>query len=239
MTLFYLASALLIAALIGHGAPLLRALGRLLAASLLIMIASSILLANLDGTFAAAPGWRVWSLNAMALAAVLAAAGLLRAAWAGRARPATPPAHNRLVRALHWTSAALVIAAVPMGQFITVLTPQAPERTEFLLTHTQIGAALLLLIAARLITRLLTPGPATALPSMAAHTALYALLIALCLTGLALTQAPVQLLSLTFPRLPPSSLAETLHRFALPALLLLAFATHLLAARPIIRRIAP
>ena len=73
---------------------------------------------------------------------------------------------------------------------------------------------------------------------MAAHTALYAMLIAISLTGFALAPEPVDLYGLTLPRLPPSPTAEALHRIWLPILLAALFAAHLGGAVRAIRRMA-
>lgn len=243
MTSFYLATALLIAISLNHRRPPVRAIGHVLAGLALAMIAASIILANLDGTFAASPSAiKPWLLNAQALLAILAAGALFWAAPKALKRPPSPGlGHTPLTRTLHWTSAALIIAAYPMGQFISILSPKAPERAEFLATHLAIGAAVFALTAARLINRLITrpaATPPTPLKSMAAHTALYALILAISLTGLALTTAPVSLYGLSFPRLPPSANAEALHRVWLPILLAALLAAHLTAAATTIRRMA-
>lgn len=239
MTSFYLATALLIAVMIGHRRAALRALGRVLAAACLMMIVTSIILANTDGTFAAARNNAPLWLNLQAALAVLAAGALLWSARKTLKREALPTQeHTPLTRLLHWASAALVIAAYPMGQFLTVLAPNAPERAEFLATHLAIGGAIFLLVAARLVTRLLSKAPPTPLKSMAAHTALYATLIAVNLTGFALAPEPVNLYGLTLPRLPPSATAETLHRLWLPLLLAALFVAHLGGAVRAIRRMA-
>lgn len=239
MTSFYLATALLIAVMLGHGRAPLRALGRLLAAGCLLMIVTSIVLANTDGTFATAGGVTPWLLNLQALLFVLAAGSLIWSARMTLKRTELPGAeYNSPTRLLHWTTAALIIAAFPMGQFLTVLAPDSAEHRQFLETHLAIGGAVFLLVAARLVVRLLSKAPPTPPKSMAAHAALYALLVAISLTGFALASEPVNLYGLTLPRLPPSASAEALHRIWLPLLLVLLFAAHLTAAIRAIRRMA-
>jgi cytochrome b561 len=246
MTSFYLAYALLIAICLNHGRAGVRALGRLLAGLGLALVASSILLANLDGTFAAATGARPWLLNIEGVLYVLAAGGLF---WSivptlRRAAPEAPPllgsrtSYGQITRRLHWTSGALMVSAFPMGQFVAVLAPDAPERAGFLAVHMAIGGAIFLMIAARLVMRLATPAPSVPPPAMIGHTILYALVIALSLTGFALATAPVDLYGLTLPNLPPSATAESLHRLWLPILLALIFVAHLGGAVQAIRRMA-
>ncbi len=243
---FYLATAVLIAVTLNHRRPLVRALGRIAAALALSLIASSILLANLDGTFDRAGGVRPWVLNIEAVLAITAAGALFWTVPFVMREPESAPLpltgsaqrYGQINRLLHWSAAALIIAAVPMGQFVAVLAPQAGERAGFLAVHMAIGAAVFLLVAARMVVRLASPAPSVPVPAMAAHAALYALLIALCLTGFALAPSPVQLYGLGFPRLPPSVLAEALHRLWLPVLLAALFALHLAGARTSIRRMA-
>jgi cytochrome b561 len=244
MTSFYLGYALLIAVCLNHGRASLRALGRLLAGLGLALVASSILLANLDGTFAAATGARPWLLNIEGLLYILAAGGLFWSILPTLRRPApeAPPllgsrtSYGQLTRLLHWMSAGLMISAFPMGQFVAVLAPEAPERAGFLTVHMAIGGAIFLLIAARLILRLTTRSPAVPPPVMLGHALLYALVVALSLTGFALATQPVDLYGLKLPNLPPSPTAESLHRLWLPLLLALLVTAHLAGAVHAIRR---
>ncbi|WP_439534165.1 cytochrome b/b6 domain-containing protein [Polymorphobacter sp.] len=246
MTSFYLASALLIAVCLNHGRPAVRALGRLLAGLALTLVASSILLANLDGTFAADSSWRPLLLNIEGVLYILAAGALFWSILPTLRRPApeAPPllgsrtSYGQLSRLLHWTSGALMISAFPMGQFVAVLAPEAPERASFLAVHMAIGAAIFLLIAARMIVRLTTPAPSVPPPVMVGHALLYALVIAVSLTGFALATQPVDLYGLRLPNLPPSATAESLHRLWLPILLVLIFIAHLGGAVHAIRRMA-
>jgi cytochrome b561 len=246
MTSFYLGFALLIALCLNHGLAPVRALGRLLAGLGLALLASSILLANLDGTFAAASGARPWLLNLQGLLYILAAGGLFLsvAPTLRRAAPEAPPllgsrtSYGQLTRLLHWMSGALMISAFPMGQFVAVLGPQAPERAGFLAVHMALGGAIFLLIAARLMVRLITQSPSVPPPVQLGHALLYALIIAISLTGFALAAQPVDLYGLKLPNLPPSRLAESLHRLWLPVLLALLFIAHLGGAVHAIRRMA-
>jgi cytochrome b561 len=246
MTSFYLGFALLIAVCLNHGRASVRALGRLLAGLGLGLVASSILLANLDGTFAAATGARPWLLNIEGLLYILAAGGLFLSIIPNLRRTETevPPllgsrtSYGQLTRLLHWISGALMISAFPMGQFVAVLTPEAPERAGFLAVHMAIGGAIFLLVAARLVVRLTTRSPSVPPPVMVGHALLYALVIAISLTGFALATQPIDLYGLKLPNLPPSPTAESLHRLWLPILLALLFTAHLGGAVHAIRRMA-
>lgn len=248
MTSFYLVTAFLIGICLNHGRPAVRALGRVLAGLALALVASSILLANLDGTFAAsASRVRPWVLNAEGLALVLGAGLLfwsvphaLRRVEVGDALPlfGSREAYGKLTRLLHWMSGGLMISVFAMGQFVATLRTDAPERAGFLEVHMALGAAIFLMIAARMALRLATPAPRVPPPAMLGHALLYSLVIAICLTGFAMASAPVDLFGLRFPNLPPSPAAERLHRLWLPVLLALLFAAHLGGAVQAIRRMA-
>jgi len=248
MTSFYLVTAFLIGLCLNHGRPAVRALGRVLAGLALALVASSILLANLDGTFAASTSRvRPWLLNLEGVALVLGAGLLfwsapfaLRRLDTGNALPlmGSREAYGRITRLLHWMSGGLMISVFAMGQFVAVLDEKAPERVGFLAVHMGLGAAIFLMIAARMALRLATPAPRVPPPAMIGHALLYALVVAICLTGFAMAAAPVELYGLRFPNLPPSAVAERLHRLWLPVLLLVLFAAHLAGAVQAIRRMA-
>lgn len=242
MTSFYLGLALLLALTANAGNAWLRALARLLAAVAMGFLAWSIVLASQDGTFArvAAADRTPLLLNIEGIAVGLGALLLLASIPAMLRRPTGPPplrsdasAYGRIARGLHWAAAALIIPAFTMGQFITVLAPGRADTAEFLGTHMLLGVTIAALVALRLVERLARPAPANPVPVRLAHGLLYALLIAMVLTGLALAPAPVLGLSL-----PPAPLAEWLHRLGLPALLALVFAGHLAGAVKAIRRMA-
>lgn len=242
MTSFYLGLALLLAFTANAGSSWLRALARLLAAVAMGFLAWSIVLANQDGTFArvAAADATPLLLNIEGGLIGLGALLLLASIPAVLRRPAGPlplrsdtGAYGRLARGLHWAAAALIIPAFTMGQFVTVLAPGRADRADFLATHMLLGLAIAALVALRLGERLARPAPANPRPVRLAHGLLYALLIAMVLTGLALAPAPVLGLSL-----PPAPLAASLHHGALPLLLALLFAGHLAGAVKAIRRMA-
>jgi cytochrome b561 len=235
MTLFYLALAIGIAVLMNLRARWGRLAGQALAAIALFFNIWSIWLAVDDGTFAAARAHtaQVLSLELMGLigvAGLLALLLLLPGQWR-RGDPVHarnhPQGWGQASRLLHWTSAVLMLSALPIGLFVAVL-PQGPMRAEYLAGHIGVGLAVLALLLARLGWQAASPGPAA--PNALARlnkAALYGLLAALPASGLALasaTGAPV--LGLQLPdamALPP---ARLLHQ-ALSALFAAAFAAHL------------
>jgi cytochrome b561 len=247
MTSFYLGLALILAITVNARLVAVRVAGMLVAASAMALMAWSIVLADLDGTFAKAPAGSPTPLL-LNIEAALITAGVLLLLWtvprqfgqpASDVPPrSTPAAYGHVTRGLHWASATLVIATFVMGQFVAVLTPDRPERAEFLATHMSIGGAIFLLTLARLIERLFRQAPPAAFAARAGQFGLYCLLIATSLTGLALATAPVPLLGLALPPLPPDPLAAPLHRIVLPILLGLVFAAHLGGAVKAIARMA-
>jgi cytochrome b561 len=246
MTSLYLGLALIMALSINSRFAIVRVLAVLLAAVALGFMAWSIVLANLDGTFARAPAGSAlpWLLNGEAVLITLAALLLLaiiprQGRRDGGSVPwrSTTAAHGHLTRSLHWGSATLIIAAFTMGQFIAVLAPDNPVRGDFLATHMAVGGAIFLLTLARMFERLVRPAPPNKAEAHIGHFLLYALLTAICVTGLALAPAPIDLLGLKLPNLPAAPIAGPLHK-ALTVLLGLLFLGHLLAAVRSIRRMA-
>jgi cytochrome b561 len=246
MTSFYLGLALVLAITINNRFAAVRALGVLVAAVALGFMAWSIVLANLDGTFARAPAGSVlpWLLNGEAVLITLGALLLLwtiprqlRNAAALVPVRSTTTAYGQITRGLHWASATLIIAAFTMGQFIAVLATDNPVRGDFRTTHMAIGGAIFLLTFARMFERLVRPAPPNKGVAHFGHFLLYTLLTAICVTGLALASAPVDLFGLKLPNLPAGALAAPLHRL-FAGLIGLLFVGHLYAAVRAIRRMA-
>jgi cytochrome b561 len=235
MALFYLLLALGLAVGLNHPSRRWRVLAQVAAVAALAMMAWSIWLANGDGTFDARPAAdvRPLLLNVMAgiaLAVMALLLALLPAQWRRQVEP-VPEWNQRtgwgqIARLLHWVSAVLMLAALPMGLFVAVLAPSA-ERAEFLAAHVGIGLALLMLLLARLAAQLVSPGPAS--PNGAARLnkrALYLLLGALPLTGLALASATgAPMLGVALPGGMPLLPARAAHQWA-SALFAAAFAAH-------------
>lgn len=235
MTLFYLVLAIVLAVGLNLTSRRWRVLAQVGAAAALLMMAWSNWLANVDGTFAARPAddVRPLLLNIMAGLALVVIAlllALLPAQWARRVEQ-VPDWNQRtrwgqIARILHWVSAVLMLAALPMGLFVAVL-PVSAERGQFLDAHIGIGLVLIMLLLARLAAQQASPGPAS--PNGAARlnkAALYLLLAALPVTGLALasaTGAPV--LGSALPAGVPLPPARAAHGWA-SALFAAAFAAH-------------
>ena len=230
MTFIYLFLALGLAVGLNHPAWAWRVLAQLGAAAALGMMAWSIWLANGDGIFAAraSDDLRPVLLNAMAVIAVLVA--LLPAQWRRRTEP-VPDWNQRqkwgqIARILHWTSAVLMLAALPMGLFVAVLKA-SPERTEFLSVHIGIGVAVFFLLLLRWAAQRASPGPAS--PNGAAKLnklALYLALATLPVSGLLLAGATGwSVLGLHLPEALPMPPARALHIW-LSGLFAVAFAAH-------------
>lgn len=106
------------------------------------------------------------------------------------------PGYSMIARILHWTTAVLVLAAIPLGILMNAVS-EGPLQDFLFNLHRSIGAVLLPLVAARLIYRLNHPPPALpadlpAIQRFAAlftHAALYILLIVQPLIGWVATSA--------------------------------------------------
>jgi cytochrome b561 len=103
----------------------------------------------------------------------------------------TPPrAYTPTLRALHWLTAALILIAIGLALLVLQL-PRGPLRSDLLLAHKSIGLTVFALVAVRIVVRLATAAPKYVpalgrLNHLAAglgHFALYALMIALPVTG--------------------------------------------------------
>jgi cytochrome b561 len=151
------------------------------------------------------------------------------------------------LRLIHWVSAALVLGALGCGVSMVELVHDPAERFELTQTHKSIGIAVLALTLARLCLRILAtaPKPEPAAPLLlaaakTAHIALYALLVAMPLSGwLMATTTPVRVPTFVFglfelpyplaPALPTYQFAHALH-FASAIALASLTALHVAAA---------
>ncbi|HTZ67621.1 MAG TPA: cytochrome b [Roseiarcus sp.] len=103
-------------------------------------------------------------------------------------RPAS--VYNPGLRAVHWLMAALIFVALPLGVW-AALSPRGATRSEILFVHKSIGMTVLCLVAPRIVWRLIVGAPAYAEPlgrlnhaaARSAHIALYALMIAMPVSG--------------------------------------------------------
>lgn len=236
MTLSYLLLGLGIAVLLNLGNRWARIGGQALAAIALFFNVWSIWLAVADGTFAAATaageGAQVLALRVMGVAG---AAGLLALLWwlprQWRAADPVPARNGRAAwgqasRLLHWASAVLMLAALPLGLFVAVL-PAGELRAGFLDGHIGVGLAILALVVGRLGWQLASPGPdAPGALARLNKAALYGLLIALPVTGLALAAAAdAPVLGIPLPAALAGLPGRAAHQF-LSALFVAAFAAH-------------
>jgi cytochrome b561 len=94
------------------------------------------------------------------------------------------------LRAIHWLMAALIFSALALGIWASLL-PRGESRSEVLFFHKSIGVTVFGLVVLRIIWRLVAGAPAYAEPlgrfvhaaSRAGHLALYALMIAMPVSG--------------------------------------------------------
>ena len=100
-------------------------------------------------------------------------------------------AYDPGLRTLHWLMAALIFVALPLGVWASLLPSGDGVRVEILFFHKSIGVTVFGLIALRIVWRLIVGAPAYAEPlgkvirvaSRAGHLALYALMIAMPVSG--------------------------------------------------------
>ena len=151
---------------------------------------------------------------------------------------------NLLARFLHWTMAVLILAMLLIG--LGMVSTVSPRYHELLSIHRSIGAVILVLVAVRLLNRLLNPQPPLPpdLPSWQkilaklSHLLLYALMFLLPLVGWAMLSAaayPIMLFgSVHLPAILPHDVRiYALLRAAhtdLALLLFAVFVAHLSAA---------
>ncbi len=252
----YLVLAIVLAVTLNHRNRVVRATGTLIAAISLSFMVASIVLADFDGTFAAIPVTaslferaKPFVLNVQGIVGGLGIGFLLWAAWRQAKRIAVPevPLRNTasgfglVSRYAHWATATLIFALIPMGIFMSVLPEASPDRAMFVSVHQTVGLVVIVLVAVRLAWLVASRPPA--LPTSLApwerrlavptHAGLYALILAMPITGLLLTTASGADLSVfgwAVPRLAGPQTAplwDQLHNWILPALFAAALFTHL------------
>jgi cytochrome b561 len=150
--------------------------------------------------------------------------------------------YTTLAILLHWLIAAIVLAQFPLGWWMQEIPKQPPgPRAEAFNLHKSIGLLIAALMFARIAWRLGHPGPP--LPAMprwqsrlahATHFALYAVLVALPLTGYlgsAFSGYPVKFFGITLPawaaKNPELKEWMSAAHLALAWALALAFAAHM------------
>ena len=105
--------------------------------------------------------------------------------------PREAAAYDPGLRTIHWLMAALIFVTLPLGVWASLLPGGDRMRIEILFFHKSIGVTVLGLIALRIVWRLVVGAPAYAEPlgkliqvaSRAGHLALYALMIAMPVSG--------------------------------------------------------
>jgi cytochrome b561 len=99
--------------------------------------------------------------------------------------------HHPGLRTIHWLMAALIFVTLPLGVWASLLPGGDGTRIRILFFHKSIGVTILGLIALRIVLRLIVGAPAyteplgklTQVASRAGHFALYALMIAMPVSG--------------------------------------------------------
>jgi cytochrome b561 len=108
-----------------------------------------------------------------------------------------PPRYSATAISMHWAVAVAVIVLIPLGLIMKRLVPEGPTRESLYDFHEALGAAVLLVMIARLVRRLVfgVPAPDPTLSrfdrraSLAAQHSLYALLLLAPVLGWAGTNA--------------------------------------------------
>ena len=256
MATVYLALALVLAVTLNAQARWLRVAGTLVAAAGLFMMVYSIILADLDGTFAAIPASaplieRITPLvlNAQALVATAAILFLLWSAWAQARRPVSEPLPLRndtarfglLSRGFHWVMAVMMLCLVPIGLFMAVLPDSAAERGDFVAAHQSLGVTIFVLVLGRIAWLAASPPPVPLAASgtrehrlaRLVHIGLYGALLLFPLSGFLMPQggrADVYGLTIALPDWPAAvAAAQLIHAWVLPLLFYATLALHLLA----------
>ena len=114
----------------------------------------------------------------------------LTASRVGARADVYPPRHAPALRALHWTIALLIFAAIAVG-IAAINLPRSPFRVEVMTVHKSLGVTVLALVVARVLVRLATGAPphippldvVTRYASKLAHFALYVLMLAMPISG--------------------------------------------------------
>jgi cytochrome b561 len=105
--------------------------------------------------------------------------------------PREVAAYDPGLRTIHWLMAALIFVALPLGVWAALLPGGDRTRVQILFFHKSIGVTVFGLVALRIMWRLIVGAPAYAEPlgkfihvaSRAGHLALYALMIAMPVSG--------------------------------------------------------
>jgi cytochrome b561 len=108
--------------------------------------------------------------------------------------PRAAPVHDPGLRTLHWLMATLIFVALPLGVGAALL-PRGDTRSEVMFVHKSVGMTVLCLVVVRIVWRVIVGAPDYAEPlgrlnhaaARSAHVALYALMIAMPVSGYVLS----------------------------------------------------
>lgn len=123
----------------------------------------------------------------------------------------SPTGYGLIAIAFHWSMALLIVGMLALGLYMTSLPPTAPETFWYYQLHKSFGFVVLALAVLRLVWRVVNPAPKLPegmnclerLLAHLGHTGLYALMLALPLTGWIMVSAsPWNIPTVLFNTLP-------------------------------------
>lgn len=158
----------------------------------------------------------------------------------------SPDIYGRVSRHLHWTTAVLFIALIPMGVFMSMIPDEVEWRVGYYVVHKTLGLLVLLLVLVRIVWHFISPRPSLD-PSLqtwekvlakTVHYILYFLMLALPITGFVMSTYGGKASNFFFWDLPllwekdlkAIRLYGLLHKMVLPYCFYLIFCAHLLGA---------
>lgn len=154
--------------------------------------------------------------------------------------------YGRVSRLLHWTTAILFLALIPMGIFASIIPEGTEYRNAYYVVHKTLGVVVFALLLIRLIWNLMSKRPELDASlktherklAHVAHVALYGMMIAIPVTGFAMTSFhgyPTfffvwELEPLWAPSDTATIIWGTMHKYLLPYLLYIILGAHILGA---------
>jgi cytochrome b561 len=154
--------------------------------------------------------------------------------------------YGRGTRLMHWTTAILFVALIPMGIFTSMIPEEAWYRQGYYVVHKSLGLTVLLLVIARLAWHRVSPTPPldSSLKTWerrsahAAHILLYVLMIGFPITGFVMSTFGGKYSHFFFWDTPLFWAPDAdliipwalLHKLALPVLFYVVFAAHIAGA---------
>lgn len=154
--------------------------------------------------------------------------------------------YGRISRLLHWTTALMFLALIPMGIFASIIPEGTEYRNAYYVVHKTVGVIVFLLLVLRLIWNCISQRPsldAAITPrerklARGVHLTLYFMLIAVPVTGFVMTSYhgyPTFFFAWELAPMWPASDTATilwgsLHKYLLPYLLYIVLGAHILGA---------